>query len=329
MAKQTKAPPKEKKPTGNEKGFKLDLHTIPPIVAALIVIIGVPLFYNNIGILGNLILLAVVIGFLPWLILNYMDMKHIRSIEEHLPAFMLDLSETQKTGLTLPDAIRMATKSDYGRLSPEIKRINDQISWGIPMPDTLIAFGKRMHKSEVIGRVVRIINEAYLSGGDIARTMEATASDVIAIKEAEKERKAIMSQHVAVMYAIYFIFIGIIVGLSKTLLPMLQMSMETTAVGGLLSFQDPCGMCAAPGAPIQCISCLTFGVMCQMFNLGTGTTCYYRALFMLMSIIQGICSGLVAGQIGEGRVIAGLKHSLIMTGTGFGVIILLLQLGFM
>ena len=311
------------------KGFKFDIRTAPPIVGAVIAVVGIALFWSNVGILGNVLLLGAAIGFLPWLVISYLEIQRVQAIEDQLPAFMLDLSEAQKAGLTLPDAIRTATKADYGRLTPEIKRVNDQISWGVPLPEALLAFGQRMRRSDVIGRIVRIINEAYLSGGDIARTMEATAADIITIKEAEKERKAVMSQHVGVMYAIYFIFIGIIVGLSKTLLPMLQMNVETAAVGGILTFQDPCTACAMANPPIFCISCVTFGVMCAMFGLGAGTTCYYRALFLLMAVVQGIFSGLVAGQIGEGRVLAGLKHSAIMTGVGFGTIMALLQLGIM
>ncbi|MBU5557539.1 MAG: type II secretion system F family protein [Candidatus Aenigmatarchaeota archaeon] len=317
------------KPNKVVKGFKLNIQTISVIVAIAIAVVGITFFWNNVGILGNLLLLAAAIGFVPWIVLTYMEMQRVRVIEDQMPAFMLDLAETQKAGLTLPDALRVAAKTDYGRLTPEIKRINDQVSWGVPLPDALEAFGERMKRSTIIGRIVRIINESYMSGGDIARTMEATAADIIAVKEAEKERQSIMAEHVAVMYAIYFIFIGIIVGLSKTLLPMLQLNVQTAAIGGILAFQDPCIVCTMPNPPITCISCVTFGVICSMFGLGAGTTCYYRALFMLMAVIQGIFSGLVAGQIGEGKVIAGLKHSLIMTGVGFGTIMVLLRLGLM
>ncbi|MDY6959490.1 MAG: type II secretion system F family protein, partial [Halobacteriota archaeon] len=38
---------------------------------------------------------------------------------------------------------------------------------------------------------------------------------------------------------------------------------------------------------------------------------YYR-IFFHAALIQGLCSGFVAGQMGEGKVLAGLKHSLIM-----------------
>jgi flagellar protein FlaJ len=46
-----------------------------------------------------------------------------------------------------------------------------------------------------------------------------------------------------------------------------------------------------------------------------------------MAVVQGIFSGLVAGQIGEGSVTAGLKHSSIMTLSGFGILLFLLKAG--
>jgi len=46
-----------------------------------------------------------------------------------------------------------------------------------------------------------------------------------------------------------------------------------------------------------------------------------------MVVIQGIFTGLVAGQIGEGRIIAGFKHSAIMTISGFAVLMILFQTG--
>ena len=234
---------------------------------------------------------------------------------------MLDLSEAQKIGMTLPEALRQVGKTDYGKLTEEINKIDYQLSWGIPTQEVMSNFAKRLSKSKLIGRTIRIINEAYSSGGDIARTMEATASDITAIKEAEKERKSVTYEHMLIMYAIYFIFIGIVIGLSQTLIPLLNLNINSSAMGGIMSFTDPCESCSG----INCINCSIFSVVCQMFAINK--SCYYYALFLLMAIIQGIFSGLVAGQIGEGSVTAGLKHSSIMTLSGFGILLFLLKAG--
>jgi flagellar protein FlaJ len=306
--------------------MKFDIKRIPLIVAVILIAIGL-LFYNNLGLMGNFIFLGIVIGVAPYAFLSYMEYSKIKSIEDQLPTFLLDLAESQKVGMTLPEALKQASRIDYGKLTPEVKKMSNQLSWGIPLQQVLDNFSKRMEKSKLIKRVVRVINDAYFSGGNLARTMEAIASDITAIKEAEKERKSVTHQHMLIMYAIYFIFIGIVISLSKTLIPLLSMNVEGgAALGNILSFQDPCVICAN-NPQIFCISCSIFSIFCKMFELGEGGGCYYNALFILMVIIQGIFSGLVAGQIGEGSAIAGIKHSIIMTLSGFGILILVLKFG--
>jgi flagellar protein FlaJ len=45
------------------------------------------------------------------------------------------------------------------------------------------------------------------------------------------------------------------------------------------------------------------------FDFNTGA---YTLLFFHASLIQGFCSGLVAGKMGSGSISAGVKHSVIM-----------------
>jgi len=302
---------------------KIIIKYIPLMISGVLGLIGL-LFYTNISLMGNFILLAAVIGIIPYALLSYFEFKKTKDIEDRLPTFLLDIAEAQKIGLTFPEALKQVSRTDYGKLTPEIKKMNDQMSWGIPVQDVMVNFSERMKKSKLIGRIARIINEAYNSGGDIARTMEATASDITTIKEAEKERKAVTAQQMFVMYAIFYIFIGIVIGLSQTLIPMLNLNIQGGATGGFMGFQDPCIECAA-NPTIFCINCSIFSVLCQMFALGSGGPCYYNALFIMMTIVQGIFTGLVAGQIGEGSVIAGIKHSVIMTTSGFAVLIIMLK----
>ena len=295
----------------------------PMLIAAALVVAA--LILQNISASGILIIAAMIIGVVPYAFATYFEYSNIKAMEERLPLFLLDLSEAQKIGMSLPEALKQVSKTDYGKLSGEIKKIDYQLSWGIPISEAMNNFAQRTSKSKLITRVIRIINEAYSSGGDIARTMESTASDINAINEAEKERKSITYEHMMIMYAIYFIFIGIVIGLSQTLIPLMNMNTGSTSIAGssILSFSDPCQGCENGG--LSCINCSIFSVFCQVFAIDK--SCYYYALFILMAVFQGIFSGLVAGQIGEGSVVAGLKHSAIMTISGFGILLLLLKVG--
>jgi len=303
--------------------MKFNIKYIPVIIAAVLIVISI-FFYGNVALMGNLILLAAIIGVVPYAFFSYFEYKKIKTMEEQLPIFLLDLSEAQKIGMALPEALKQVSKTDYGKLTEEIRKINYQLSWGVPTQEAMSNFALRLKKSKLIGRVVRITNEAYSSGGDIARTMEATASDITSIKEAEKERRAVTYQHMLIMYAIYYIFIGIVIGLSQTLIPLMELDVQSGIAGSIMTFSDPCEVCAN-NPDLFCVNCSIFSVVCQMF--GIEKSCYYYALFLLMAIVQGIFSGLVAGQIGEGSVTAGLKHSSIMTISGFGILLFLLKAG--
>jgi flagellar protein FlaJ len=104
----------------------------------------------------------------------------------------------------------------------------------------------------------------------------------------------------------------------------MNLNVSSGIAGSIMAFTDPCEGCGNnPG--IYCVNCSIFSVVCRMFDIQK--SCYYYALFILMAIVQGIFSGLVAGQIGEGSVTAGLKHSLIMTISGFGILLFLLKAG--
>ena len=302
---------------------------MPFIVAAVIIVIGL-IFYEQGAIMLNLIVLGVIVGITPYALLSYFEYARIKAIEDQMPIFLLDLAESQKVGLTLHESLKQASKTDYGKLSPEINKVYNQLSWGIGVQEVFRNFAKRMKKSKLTTRVVSIINETYISGGDIGRTMEATASDITAIKEAEKERRSITSQHTFIMYAIYFIFIGIVVGLSQTLIPMLSIGSDMGSAGGIgsiFSFSDPCqSQACTQGFNIYCINCPIFSGLCSMVGFEQGGTCYYNALFVMMAVVQGICSGLVAGQIGEGSILAGVKHSLIMTSTGTIALVIILTI---
>ena len=51
---------------------------------------------------------------------------------------------------------------------------------------------------------------------------------------------------------------------------------------------------------------------------------FYDTTFQWLIIIEGFFSGLVVGKMAHGNIIAGLKHSLVLTIIGYGVFYLFL-----
>ena len=73
--------------------------------------------------------------------------------------------------------------------------------------------------------------------------------------------------------------------------------------------------------------CAMFISMCTMLDQPEGISCYYIAMFFSLILIQGLFTGLIAGQLGEGSVVAGAKHALIMVFSAIGVLIFIAKLG--
>ena len=219
----------------------------------------------------------------PYAFVQYQEFSRIHKMEESLPNFLRYIAEARRSGMTIPQGLTNAAKTDYGPLSPEVRIMASQLSWGIPFPRVIEMFIERNNQSSFIQQSMGIIIEAYRSGGDVAETMESVAQDARLVKDLEAEQKAKMSAQVMIMYVIHIIFLIIIYALTTILKPLLVMQKSS----GLSSMFGSTGGKA----------------------LTTGS---YRTLFMNMCYIEGIYNGLIAGEIGDGSVIAGFKHSMIM-----------------
>lgn len=235
------------------------------------------------------------IGAAPYLFYQYFDYTRTKAIEDKFPDFLRSLAEAQRAGITLIDAIHQARDVDYGALTPEILKMSSQLSWGVPFPKVMRMFEERMSRSEFIKRTVTVVMEAFESGGDIAEAMSAVASNAVLVKDLEAERQNKLAQQVLVMYVIFFIFLGMVIVLQKILGPLFTMNLSGGG-GGLFG-----------GSAVG-------GSVSQQFGPS-----YYRKMFFSMVVIQGVFNGLLAGQLGEGRVVAGIKHAAIMLITGVAI----------
>jgi flagellar protein FlaJ len=142
--------------------------------------------------------------------------------------------------------------------------------------------------------------------------------------ESEKEKKSILSQYVVLMYAIALIFIAIVVAINKLLLPIFSSTTEL-GVGESIGLVNPCESCF----DLACNICNGYNFISSFFLRieTTGIASYYTALFFTMSLIQSFFAGLVAGQISENSLVAGLKHSLILVAVTWGAFLILIQVG--
>ncbi|RJS68964.1 hypothetical protein CW693_03490 [Candidatus Bathyarchaeota archaeon] len=221
---------------------------------------------------------AVLIALSPPTVLDYMDYKWRKAVDEHLPDLFRSIVQAQETGMTLPQALEEASKRNYGPLTAELKKMTAQISWGMTFEEALLALGKRVN-TVLMQRTVPLIIEASRSGGRVEKVFDPMGKFIQTTLMMDKERRNQTRPYIAIIYVAFFVFLFTVILLFKSFFVNIE------------------------GLPI----------------LGTSVTSTtdMRRMFFHMTIIQAFFGGLVAGKMGEGTIIAGLKHSLIMMLCGY------------
>ncbi len=296
----------KKKPKGKRKEPMTSRQkVILGSVAASVVLIFIGIIIGDPAIVGNLIILSVFIIILPLFMQRYTRYLWVRAVEEQFPNFIRDVADSVRSGMSFKEAVSIASRTDYGKLSPEVEKMKNRLSWDIPSMRVLDIFGKEVKESKLISEALNIIKESIMSGGNVAATMNAVARDTVSFKEIEAERRSMVGQHVMIMYAIFFMFLGISIMIIFVMVPMVNTQPQMTVGGMGGQFSNPC-------QDVGYFPCNFFSALGVIFSMPDGIGLYYVALFFTVVLIQGIFSGLIAGQLGENSILAGSKHSLIM-----------------
>jgi len=290
-----------------------------------IAIISLGFITSSPGVIGNGIILAIFLIAVPIIIFRYEKFKALKEMEEKFPLFLRDVVESIRSGMPLHLAIVASSKLEYGRLSKEVEKMSNQITWGIPVIKVLNQFGERVKGSKRLFDATETIAESYMIGGDVVATLDSVAENLTYLDEAQKEKKSTLNEYVILMYAIAFIFVGINASINKLLLPIFQLA-NTPGSAEVLGFSNPC----ASTAGIETFICNLYAIPAEYIFLipaTNGIAIYYTSIFFFMSVIVAISSGLVAGEIADGSLVSGIKHSVIMTAGVVGTMLILKQLG--
>jgi Flp pilus assembly protein TadB len=162
---------------------------------------------------GSLVILGLIVGALPYGVISFLKNRAVREVEDRFPSFLQDLAESKRGGMTILQAFESARETDYGRLNGEIEKIHNELTWGIPFPEVMERFSHRMNDSAVIQESISILLQSFRSGGNITKTIESIAEDSANLKEVVQKKNAQTKQQILIMYVIFFLFIGITIGI--------------------------------------------------------------------------------------------------------------------
>jgi len=239
----------------------------------------------NSTLIDDIFVITLLIVLTPLALLETKEAMRNRNLEIALPNFFRDVAGMNESGMTLPNAIHTVSDGDYGTLTPYIKKLDNEVSWNIPFVNAIFRFGENLG-TPLAKRSVDLIAKASQAGGDVSEVLRAAANDSYEFVSLGAERRNNMMIYIVIVLVSFLVFLFVIAIMTSTFL-------DTMAEAG--------SAVASSGSDT---SNLSFGGNIDMD--------FYRRLFSHASMIQAFFSGLVAGQMGEGKAIAGLKYSLIM-----------------
>jgi archaeal flagellar protein FlaJ len=241
---------------------------------------GMFVLFNS-TIVDDFTIFAVLVAIVPVAILDLRELARVRNLENALPNFFRDLAGMNDSGMTLPNAIHLVASAEYGTLTPHIRKLDNEMSWGVNFVEALYRFGKGLG-TKMADRSVDLIAKASKAGGDVSEVLRAAAKDTFEVVNLQSERSNNMLIYVIIVLVSFAVFLFVIAILVSSFLSTMATAGSAAAASGAHGF------------------------------MGKIDIFVYKRLFTHAAILQGFFSGLVAGQMGEGRVTAGLKYSAIM-----------------
>jgi flagellar protein FlaJ len=260
-------------------------YTIGIVIGLILIVFDVIYFLKSRWFLTFLII-AINVGWIQFWIDFFKENKRQKEIESRFLQFVRSLVGTVKSGISIPNSIIQIANEDYGPLTPYVKKLRNQIEWGIPIQEALINFGKDTN-NPIINRAVSIVLEAERSGGEIGDVLDSVTSSVVNIKKMKEERKASVFSQIVQGYIVFFVFIVIMLVMQLCLFPQIQ---EVGSLGGLTGLDFAEGVVGSGEAE----------------NVNLDST------FFSLILIQGFFAGIMIGKFSEGTIKQGVMHSLIL-----------------
>ncbi len=122
-----------------------------------------------------------------------------RSLEHSLPDFIADVTEGRKTGLSPEQSIERLTSRNYGVLSPYVKKMGAQLSWGVSLSKVISTFTTAVG-SWITRATGILLIEVVDVGGGTAKSFTEMAAFARTINDLENERRSALRPFVMITY---------------------------------------------------------------------------------------------------------------------------------
>jgi flagellar protein FlaJ len=226
--------------------------------------------------MDRIIVFAVLIAIIPYSIDTYHQKRLQKRREIAYSEFLFKLSELMRGGIDPIRGVIDLSTTDLGAITDNVRGAASAMVLGHSFSDAMNDMAEAL-KSNLVTRYTALVVQAAYTGGAVADLLLRTSEDMRAVIGIEREKEGNLKQYVVIFYLAQGIIVMLTYILSTSLLPMIQgMGME-----------------------------LLFG------NAGVAEIDFERGFFHMI-MLNALFGGIIIGQITEGEMKHGLKHSAIL-----------------
>jgi flagellar protein FlaJ len=225
-----------------------------------------------------------------------------KAVEAGVPDFLDRFASTNEAGMAAVESFGRTVDSKLGALTQELERTWADVQWGARLENALERFRERLD-TPAVSRVVTLTTNAMSASGDLGPVLRIAADEAKATRRLERDRRNELLTYLVVIYVAFFVFLAIVVALDVIFIPNIPTESAAPATG-------------AGGA-------IDTGPFSQAGQLTEAKKAAYSTVFFHTGLVQAVCSGLVAGQMGEGTVKSGAKHATVMLTIAYGVFLVI------
>jgi len=269
---------------------------LPISVAAAIVAVILVADLSIKGITTGAVM-GLLVSLSPFAILQEIKARRTERMDEATPDFLSSFGGAVRSGLSPAKAIKSLPSGRFGGLGPELDRMKKDLEWGSSISEALRKSARRAYSS-LVRRVMLLVGESTTLTSKLDEILEVLSRDVSIERRLKEERHRTTFSYVIIIYISFGVFLITAVSIATSFTPLLTMAQQAAPAEEAAQ--------AVPGIGVT-------GVSPETIELA----------FFHAALVQGFSSGFIAGKLEKGKILPGLKHSLIMLSAAWAIFMLL------
>lgn len=230
--------------------------------------------------------LALIVAIGPVGIFHDRRTRRARRIEKAVPETLGKLAGLNERGITLLRAFDIVGRTETGPLAAELRLVERDVAWNATFGGALTRMRER-GTTLAMTKLSLLFERASEATGNLREVLKIVTRDALTTSALLERKRNSMLTYVTVIYGVFAVSLYVL---------------YTTA--GLFF----------GGAELASASGASYAGGKSGLSVGNA-----KVLFFHTVIIQAACCGFVAGKLGEGHVMSGLKHAAVLVLMGWAI----------